>query len=577
IDDDGDLFCDGLAESYDNLDCDDNNDLRYPLSPEWCGDNLDNDCDALALVDEADPNGVPVPWYVDVDGDGYGDSAFSVTTCVQPPVFLANADDCDDRSPYADQIYPDAPELCDLLDNDCDLQVDAADPDLTGFCEPASMRFDDFTCSDESAIGADSSLTGWEAISSDLWASDLNDGVGPTVDVVTGTQGSPIDGAENFLVTGHPTWSDIAIQAVVHVANPATGAIGIIGRYASEDSYYQCVLTNDVTPGCSASVGGSRVALIRVDGACVSDDDYTVAESAYAYPQDTDLLIELQIIGGDVRCTVDADLDGVLGSGGDIVLHYVDAAPLPEGRAGLSAFGLGSDGRFDDVRISGFDGDQDGDGLSNPAEVVLGLNANDPDEDDDTISDRDEALDLNDPPNTDGDLTPDHSEADSDEDGIADRAEAGDLSLLTPPDDTDCDGLPDYRDTDADGDGVIDSTDNCRTVPNSPQTDGDSDGLGDDCDPTPTNPDIDGDGLLDGIELAGGTDPNNPDTDGDGLTDGEEVNGGTNRLFSDTDLDGLSDFDEVNLHGTNPLSPDSDGDGAKDGEEVDAGTNPNGT
>ena len=39
----------------------------------------------------------------------------------------------------------------------------------------------------------------------------------------------------------------------------------------------------------------------------------------------------------------------------------------------------------------------------------------------------------------------------------------------------------------------------------------------------PLSPDTDGDGLLDGEEIALGTDPQNDDSDGDGILDGTEV------------------------------------------------------
>ncbi|MFT4924819.1 MAG: methionine-rich copper-binding protein CopC [Phenylobacterium sp.] len=64
------------------------------------------------------------------------------------------------------------------------------------------------------------------------------------------------------------------------------------------------------------------------------------------------------------------------------------------------------------------------------------------------------------------------------------------------------------------------------------QKDGDVDGLGnqqetDIYQTDPENPDSDGDGLLDGEEVARGINPNNADTDGDELPDGQEVDNGT--------------------------------------------------
>lgn len=86
----------------------------------------------------------------------------------------------------------------------------------------------------------------------------------------------------------------------------------------------------------------------------------------------------------------------------------------------------------------------------------------------------------------------------------------------------------------------------------------------------PNNPDTDGDGLNDGIEVKQySTDPRKADTDGDGLSDGDEIlKYKTNPLKADTDGDGLSDGDEVLKFKTDPLNPDTDGDGLKDGDEI---------
>jgi MYXO-CTERM domain-containing protein len=126
--------------------------------------------------------------------------------------------------------------------------------------------------------------------------------------------------------------------------------------------------------------------------------------------------------------------------------------------------------------------------------------------------------------------------------------------------------------------------------------DDDNDGLTndqeDDIGTDPQNPDTDGDGLRDGVEVNGtnDTDPLDPDTDGDGLCDGpnsvtgicgggedETANGGTepdetNPTLPDTDGDGISDgVEDENRNGdvdageTNPVDPDSDDDGLCDG------------
>jgi hypothetical protein len=118
---------------------------------------------------------------------------------------------------------------------------------------------------------------------------------------------------------------------------------------------------------------------------------------------------------------------------------------------------------------------------------------------------------------------------------------------------------------DSDGDGIADAVDNCPQVANANQADSDGDGTGDACDS-----DIDGDGLDNTAELSLGTDPWNPDTDGDGLADGLEVNSTmTDPLNPDSDGDYLDDGVEVNVYGSDPNHDDS-GDlaprGAPDGQ-----------
>lgn len=118
--------------------------------------------------------------------------------------------------------------------------------------------------------------------------------------------------------------------------------------------------------------------------------------------------------------------------------------------------------------------------------------------------------------------------------------------------------------------------------------DTDQDSLSDDAEidthqTDPTQPDSDGDGLLDGFEVNGQLDPNDPngedgasgDPDQDDLTNLEEQALRTVPRDDDSDDDGYGDGVEtgtgfwsgVTATGTDPLSPDSDGDGILDGAE----------
>ena len=143
IDNDGDGYGDGNPVSsctppganyvLQNGDCNNWNAAVNPGATETCNWQ-DDDCDGQ--VDE----GVQMTYYVDGDGDGFGNPDISTTSCFQPAGFVTNNQDCNDNV-YS--INPGAPEICDGFDNDCDGQADEgfaiqtyySDNDQDGFGE----------------------------------------------------------------------------------------------------------------------------------------------------------------------------------------------------------------------------------------------------------------------------------------------------------------------------------------------------------------------------------------------------------------------------------------------------------
>jgi len=232
--------------------------------------------------------------------------------------------------------------------------------------------------------------------------------------------------------------------------------------------------------------------------------------------------------------------------------------------------------------------DQDGDGLNNSEEALIGTDPTLPDTDGDGINDGDEVTGGSNPLDPCSPVPTGGCPTDADGDGSP---------FGTDPDDTNpC--VPDMSAGACDQDG--DNLNNTQeavygTDPTNPDTDGDGINDGsevtngtdplDPCSPNLNSPlcDRDGDGLTNADEALLGTNPTLADTDGDGITDGDEVTDGTDPLNPcdpnsaagpcDRDNDGLTNSQEASI-GTSPTNPDSDGDGINDGDEVTGGSNP---
>ena len=59
-------------------------------------------------------------YYLDADGDGFGDPSTMQISCSRLTNYVANGDDCDDTEAGANPV---ATEICDLIDNNCDGQI----------------------------------------------------------------------------------------------------------------------------------------------------------------------------------------------------------------------------------------------------------------------------------------------------------------------------------------------------------------------------------------------------------------------------------------------------------------------
>ena len=138
-------FCaarDGYLAAAPN-DCDDTKPLVHPGVKEICGDGIDNNCDGY--TDKGSPADPTLKdcnvYYYDGDQDGYGVNANSKCLCHsgdEPFYTATDAGDCNDTPPGGAFIHPKAKEICNNVDDNCNLQVDeaiigsVANPDLCG-------------------------------------------------------------------------------------------------------------------------------------------------------------------------------------------------------------------------------------------------------------------------------------------------------------------------------------------------------------------------------------------------------------------------------------------------------------
>lgn len=197
VDDDGD----GMTEEAG--DCNDTDTEINPSASDDDCDGVDDNCDGS--YDEDNPN-ANTPYYLDSDGDGYGDNEHLEKACSQPSGYVSDHTDCDDGNA---SVHPGNTETCDSIDNDCD-----GDVDEEGVCPTG----DDDENND---------------ISSDIGASDSPVGDAGSTGIGDGTEGS---GSDEGVADGE-------VGDGANDANPIAGSSGCACSFATSSQSSTSLMT----------------------------------------------------------------------------------------------------------------------------------------------------------------------------------------------------------------------------------------------------------------------------------------------------------------------------------------------
>ena len=110
------LSCfDTVGFVLDNSDCNDLISEIHPGALDVCN-NLDDNCNGLF-----DEDAIFLTWYIDADSDGYGNNSVDSISCFELSGFVFDNTDCNDVNNF---INPGAVEICNSLDENCNLMID---------------------------------------------------------------------------------------------------------------------------------------------------------------------------------------------------------------------------------------------------------------------------------------------------------------------------------------------------------------------------------------------------------------------------------------------------------------------
>jgi hypothetical protein len=260
-------------------DCDDSDAAVNPDATEVC-DEIDNDCDEEIDEDDAED---ALAWYADSDSDGFGDANASVTACTVPSGYVEDSTDCDDTM---DVVNPDADELCNGTDDDCDTEIDEeaidmgtwyTDGDTDGYGDDATMTMACEQASGTTDVGGDCDDAN-AAVNPD--AEELCDGVDNDCDSATS------EDATVAWTDSSGTVADVTADVSGTASSPASFTVPEGDLNFCDGTYYVNLVLEGSSSLTSQSAdptttildggGASSVVSVMGDGLSVSISDLTI-------------------------------------------------------------------------------------------------------------------------------------------------------------------------------------------------------------------------------------------------------------------------------------------------------------